>query len=151
MEDGLETQEVEAGRSRTRCCKSSGRYRRCSRAGGKRFVKWRTGRTWWLIGGGMIWHHSHADSKIWYKWTHLQKEGDSQTQRTDLWSRRREREFGLVRCKLLHMEWISNKVLLYSTGELYSISCDKSQWKRTFFKKGCIYTYSWTTLQYARN
>ena len=26
------------------------------------------------------------------------------------------REFGVGRCKLLHLEWINNKVLLYSTG-----------------------------------
>ena len=25
-------------------------------------------------------------------------------------------EFGISRCKLLHKEWINNKVLLYSTG-----------------------------------
>ena len=25
-------------------------------------------------------------------------------------------EFGMSRCKLLHREWINNKVLLYSTG-----------------------------------
>ena len=25
-------------------------------------------------------------------------------------------EFGVGRCKLLHLEWISNEVLLYSTG-----------------------------------
>ena len=25
-------------------------------------------------------------------------------------------EFGVSRCKLLHIEWINNKVLLYSTG-----------------------------------
>ena len=25
-------------------------------------------------------------------------------------------EFGVSRCKLLHLEWIDNKVLLYSTG-----------------------------------
>lgn len=25
-------------------------------------------------------------------------------------------EFGVSRCKLLHLEWISSKVLLYSTG-----------------------------------
>ena len=25
-------------------------------------------------------------------------------------------EFGVNRCKLLHLEWISNEVLLYSTG-----------------------------------
>ena len=27
-----------------------------------------------------------------------------------------EWEFGVSRCKLLHLEWINNKVLLYSTG-----------------------------------
>ena len=27
-----------------------------------------------------------------------------------------EWEFGISRCKLLHIEWINNKVLLYSTG-----------------------------------
>ena len=26
-------------------------------------------------------------------------------------------EFGVSRCKLLHLEWISNGVLLYSTGD----------------------------------
>ena len=25
-------------------------------------------------------------------------------------------EFGVGRCKLLHLEWMSNEVLLYSTG-----------------------------------
>ena len=25
-------------------------------------------------------------------------------------------EFGVSRCKLLHLEWINNKVLLYNTG-----------------------------------
>ena len=25
-------------------------------------------------------------------------------------------EFGVGKCKLLHLEWINNKVLLYSTG-----------------------------------
>ena len=27
-----------------------------------------------------------------------------------------DQEFGVSRCKLLHLEWISNEVLLYSTG-----------------------------------
>ena len=31
-----------------------------------------------------------------------------------------DKEFEVSRCKLLHIEWMSNKVLLYSTG--YSIS-----------------------------
>ena len=28
-----------------------------------------------------------------------------------------DREFGVSRCKLLPLEWISNEVLLYSTGK----------------------------------
>ena len=27
-----------------------------------------------------------------------------------------DQEFGINKCKLLHLEWIENKVLLYSTG-----------------------------------
>ena len=47
---------------------------------------------------------------------------DSRIQRSDLWLPRKESrrgtdwEFGVGRCKLLHLEWINNKVLLYSTG-----------------------------------
>ena len=46
-------------------------------------------------------------------------ETDSQTWRADLWlprGRGMDGEFGVSRCKLLHLDWISNKVLLYSTG-----------------------------------
>ena len=28
-------------------------------------------------------------------------------------------EFGVSRCKLLHLEWISNEVLLYSSGNYF--------------------------------
>ena len=31
--------------------------------------------------------------------------------------RGRDWEFGVGRCKLLHLEWISNEFLLYSTGD----------------------------------
>ena len=48
-------------------------------------------------------------------------ETDSQTQRVDLWLPRgrggrgeMDWEFGVGRCKLLHVELINNKVLLYS-------------------------------------
>ena len=50
-------------------------------------------------------------------------ETDSQIWRTDLWllgsvggRRGMDWEFGVSRCKLLHLEWITNDVLLYSTG-----------------------------------
>ena len=35
--------------------------------------------------------------------------------------------FGVVRCKVLHLEWISNGVLLYSTGnyvQSLGLECD---------------------------
>ena len=30
-------------------------------------------------------------------------------------------EFGVSRCKLFHLEWVSSEVLLYSTGNLSSL------------------------------
>ena len=30
-------------------------------------------------------------------------------------------EFGISRYKLLHLEWISNKILLYSTGNYFQL------------------------------
>ena len=49
-------------------------------------------------------------------------ETNSQTERTELWPPRwgsrggKDWEFGISRGKLLYIEWINNKVLLYSTG-----------------------------------
>ena len=69
-----------------------------------------------------IWYHLHVESKIWPKWTYPWNR-NIQTQRTDLWlprgregGRVMDWEFEVSRCKLLHLEWINNKVLLYSTG-----------------------------------
>ena len=50
-------------------------------------------------------------------------------------------DFGESRCKLLCTEWTNNKVLPYSCmlyssyRELYSVSCDKPQWKRIWKRK----------------
>ena len=48
---------------------------------------------------------------------------DSYTWRSDLWlprvrgeGRGMDCKFGVGRCKLLHLEWMNNKVLMYSTG-----------------------------------
>ena len=35
-------------------------------------------------------------------------------------------EFEVSRCKLLHLEWISNEVLLFSVGNYNPISWDRS-------------------------
>ena len=92
-----------------------------------------------------IWYPFYLESKIWHKWTYLWsdpwgcKESDTtellnwtelmkqkQTHRhkTNLWLPRRKRgrtvmdlEFGFSRCKLLYVEWINKKVILYSTGD----------------------------------
>ena len=66
---------------------------------------------------------------ITYMWTlkygtyepNYKTEADSQTQRRDLWlprvggGRGMDWEYGVGRCKLLHLEWINNKVLMCST------------------------------------
>ena len=44
-------------------------------------------------------------------------------------------ELGVSRCKLLYLEWISNEVLLYSTG-IYIQSLDIRQYEK---KNVCIY------------
>ena len=50
-----------------------------------------------------------------------------------------DREFGVGRCKLLHLEWISNEVLLYHTGNyIQSLGIDHD---RRQYKKGNIYIY----------
>ena len=66
-------------------------------------------------------HHLYVQSKIWHKWTHLQ----NKNRLTDIENRtvvaKGEgvwgREVGVSRCELLYIEWINNKVLLYSTGD----------------------------------
>ena len=74
-------------------------------------------------------------------------ETDSQTWRTDLWlPRGRDWEFGVSRCKLLHLEWMSNKVLLYSI-ENYIQSLVMEHDGRYYEKKESIYMYNWVTLQ----
>ena len=64
---------------------------------------------------------------------------DSQAYRTDLWLPRRRREwdgweFRVSRGKLLHLGWIGNKVLVYSTGNyIPSLGIDHD--KREYEKK----------------
>jgi len=49
-------------------------------------------------------------------------------------------EFGVNRCKLLHLEWICNEVLLYST-ENYIQLFAMEMMEDSMRKKMCIYTY----------
>ena len=45
-------------------------------------------------------------------------------------------EFGISRCKLLYIEWINNKVLLYSTGKYRVIKHNGKE-----YEKECVYMY----------
>ena len=57
-------------------------------------------------------------------------------------------EFGVGRCKLLHLEWIYNKVLPYSTGNYIQdpvINHNGKEYERK------IYMYNRKTLLYSRN
>ena len=73
---------------------------------------------------------------------------DSQTWRSDLWLPRSQGgrgigwEFGVDRCKLLHLEWINNKVLLYSTKNYTQFPGIKGNGKGHIFLKECIYVYN---------
>ena len=59
-------------------------------------------------------------------------------------------ELEVGRCKLLHLEWSSNEVLLYSTGN-YIQSLGKDHDGRYYEKGKCIYIYDWVTLLYSIN
>ena len=48
-------------------------------------------------------------------------------------------EFGVSRCKLLYIEWINNKVLLYSTGNHIHYPVINHNGKE--YEKQCIYIY----------
>ena len=47
-------------------------------------------------------------------------------------------EFGAGRCKLLHLEWMSSEVLLYSTGD-YIQSPREIMMENNIKKRQCIY------------
>ena len=70
-----------------------------------------------------VWCHWYVKSIIWYKWTYQQ----NRSRLKDIEDRLVvvkgkwhgggvNREFGIGRYKILYIEWINNKVLLYSTG-----------------------------------
>ena len=84
------------------------------------------------------------------------KQKQTQTWRTGLWlprgrgcGGRLDREFGVSRCKLLHMEWINNKVLLYSTGNYiqYPIINHNGKEKNDKIKTDTQFSY-WKSFMY---
>ena len=57
-----------------------------------------------------------------------------------VWGRRKDWEFGISRCKLVYTEWISNKVLLYSTDSDIQYRVTNHKGKKLMKKN--IYMYS---------
>ena len=53
---------------------------------------------------------------------------------------RREREFGVGRCKLVYIGWINNKVLMQSTGNYAQYPVINHNGKE--YKKECLYVYN---------
>ena len=55
-----------------------------------------------------------------------------------------EWEFGVSRCKLLCIEWVDNKVLLYSTGNYiqYSVTNRKGREYEKEYIYICVYVYN---------
>ena len=49
-------------------------------------------------------------------------------------------EFGISSCKRLYIEWINNKVLLYSTGNYIQYPVINHNGKE--YEKECVYMYN---------
>ena len=62
-------------------------------------------------------------------------------------------EIGISRCKLLYIEWINNKVLVYSTGnyiQYYVITYQGKESQKVYIHKSvcvcmCVYTHMYIT------
>ena len=80
---------------------------------------------------------------------------DSQTERTDMWlarglgESRMEWEFEISRCKLLHLEWVRNEVLLYSPGNY--IQSPGIEHDGTEYERNIVYMYECVNMLYSRN
>ena len=68
-------------------------------------------------------YHSYVYSKIWHKWTNeliyeteLGYREQTGVAKEEGGGRGMEWKVGVIRCKLLYLEWIKNKFLLYITG-----------------------------------
>ena len=55
-------------------------------------------------------------------------------------------EFGVSRCKLLPLEWISNEILLYSTGHYIQSLVMEHDGGQCEKKNVYIYVCDWVTL-----
>ena len=55
-------------------------------------------------------------------------------------------EFGVSTCKLLHLEWINDKVLLYSTGN-YIQPPETDHDGKEYFQRKYVYVHVYFTVQ----
>ena len=99
------------------------------------------------------WYHLYVESKIWHKWTYLWNSNrltDIVVVKGEGSEERKDWKFGISRCKLLNrMDKQQSPAVEHR--ELYSISYDKPQWKRTWRKHICMCMYNRITLLYSRN
>ena len=89
-----------------------------------------------------IWCHLYVGSKIWHKRTTEQKQ--TQRYREQTYNAKglgggggMDWELGIGSCKLVHIEWINNKVLLYSTGDYIQYPVKKHNGKE--YEKKYVY------------
>ena len=104
-----------------------------------------------------IWYRLYVGSEIWHRWTYLQ----NRNRFTDMgnrlvvakgvgWGGGEESgmdwEFGVGRCQLKHLEWMSNAVPLSSEGAVSNLRGEtmvRDDMRKTI--------YEWVTLLYSRN
>ena len=93
----------------------------------------------------------YVESKIWHRWTHLWNRNRLTCIDNKLVVAKEEEdgrgmdwEFGTSRCKLLPIEWINNKVLLYSIGSYITIYYPVINHNGKGHEKECIYVYTHT-------
>ena len=107
---------------------------------------------WHIITYSSLLWSLYVEPKIWHKWTHLQK----RNRLTDIERRlsvakgKQEEEgvgwmgsLGVSRCKLLYLKWISQEVLLYSTGnyiQSLGIDHDGREYEKIVFSGSLLCT-----------
>ena len=96
-----------------------------------------------------VWYHLYMESKIWHKRTYLWNRNRLTDIEVKLVVAKGEKggvdwEFGVGRCKLLLIEWINTKILLYSIGTISNLLGYAMMEKN--IKKECIYVYYWIIL-----
>ena len=120
-------------------------------------IKWRKRKT------NTIWYQLYMESKIWHKWTYLQNRNRLMDIKNRLVVAKGEGggsgmdgEFGVDRCTRWHLEWISNEILLYNTGNYIQSLGGRTRWMEDNMRKRIyihtyICIYDWVFLPYSRN